>query len=169
MSLALGKSARKCSMSVFCQKSASIPIVVAAIGDAMAAGIVHSLAKPEGNVTSLTFLNTELSAKRIELLKVALPMMQRISVFNDLNSQASYLKETLAAAKGLGIQMQHIDLLLLRTSRRRLIRLGVGRRRRSRYWLHRSSMRIAVGWCGSLRNTDYPRFTKAASMRKPAA
>jgi ABC-type uncharacterized transport system substrate-binding protein len=31
-------------------------------------------------------------------------------VFNDPNSQASYLKETLAAAKGLGIQMQHIDL-----------------------------------------------------------
>ncbi len=95
MSLAIGKSARKSSMSVFCQKTASISIVVAAIGDAMAAGIVHSLAKPEGNVTSLTFLNTELSAKRIELLKVALPMMQRISVFNDMHSQVSYLKETL--------------------------------------------------------------------------
>jgi hypothetical protein len=36
-------SARKCSMSVFCQKTTSIPIVVAAIGDAKAAGIVHSV------------------------------------------------------------------------------------------------------------------------------
>ena len=43
MSLAIGKSARKCSMSVFCQKTTSIPIVVAAIGDAKAAGIVQSV------------------------------------------------------------------------------------------------------------------------------
>ena len=92
------------------QQTTSIPIVVASIGDAISAGIVHSLAKPEANVTGLTFLNTELSAKRIELLKEALPTLQRVALFNDLNSQGSYLEETLVAAKRLGIQVQRIDL-----------------------------------------------------------
>jgi putative ABC transport system substrate-binding protein len=92
------------------QQTTSIPIVVAAIGDAISAGIVHSLAKPEGNVTGLTFLNTELSAKRLELLKEALPTMRRVALFNDLNSQGSYLEGTLIAAKELGVQVQTIDL-----------------------------------------------------------
>jgi putative tryptophan/tyrosine transport system substrate-binding protein len=92
------------------QQTTSIPIVVASIGDAISAGIVHSLAQPEGNVTGLTFLNTELSAKRLELLKVALPTMRKVALFNDLNSQSSYLEETLAAAKGLGVEVQRLDL-----------------------------------------------------------
>jgi len=91
-------------------ETTSIPVVVAAIGDAVSARIVSNLAQPKGNVTGLTFLNTELSAKRLELLKEALPQLHHIAVFNDLNSQQSYLDETESAAKRLGLQLHRIDI-----------------------------------------------------------
>jgi putative ABC transport system substrate-binding protein len=83
---------------------------VAAIGDAVSAGIVRNLAQPNGNVTGLTFLNAELSAKRLELLKEAFPRIRRVAVLNDLNSQQSYFDETGRAAKALGVQLHRIDV-----------------------------------------------------------
>jgi len=91
-------------------ETASIPLVVASIGDAVSAGIVRNLAQPTGNVTGLTFLNTELSGKRLELLKEALPRLHRVAVFNDVNSQRSYLDETESAAERLGLQLHRIDM-----------------------------------------------------------
>ena len=88
----------------------TIPVVVASIGDAVSAGIVRNLAQPTGNVTGLTFLNTELSGKRLELLKEALPRLHRVAVFNDVNSQRSYLDETESAAARLGLQLHRVDL-----------------------------------------------------------
>jgi putative ABC transport system substrate-binding protein len=64
----------------------TIPIVVAVIGDAVATGLVQSLARPGGNVTGSTFFFPELNAKRIELLKEALPGVKRVAVLmNDAN------------------------------------------------------------------------------------
>jgi putative ABC transport system substrate-binding protein len=91
-------------------ETTNIPVVVAAIGDAVSARIVSNLAQPKGNVTGLTFLNIELSAKRLELLKEALPQLHHVAVFNDVNSQQSYLDETESAAKRLGLQMHRIDM-----------------------------------------------------------
>ena len=91
-------------------ETTTIPLVVAAIGDAVSAGIVRNLAQPKGNVTGLTFLNAELSAKRLELLKEALPRLSRVAAFNDVNSQQSYLDETERAAKRLGLQLHRIDI-----------------------------------------------------------
>ncbi len=91
-------------------QTTSIPVVVAAIGDAVSAGIVRNLAQPKGNVTGLTFLNNELSAKRLELLKEALPQLRRVAMFNDLNSQQSYIDETGRAAKALALQLDRIDI-----------------------------------------------------------
>lgn len=88
----------------------TIPVVVAAIGDAVSAGIVRKLAQPQGNVTGLTFLNTELSAKRLELLQVAFPKFRRVAVFNDLSSQQSYREQTEKAAEQLGLRLQRIDI-----------------------------------------------------------
>jgi putative ABC transport system substrate-binding protein len=58
----------------------TIPIVMAAVGDALVTRIVASLARPEGNVTGLTFFSSELVAKRFEIIKSAMPGAKRIGV-----------------------------------------------------------------------------------------
>jgi putative ABC transport system substrate-binding protein len=64
----------------------TIPIVMATSGDALATGLVASLSQPGGNVTGLTLLLTELSAKRLQLLKELSPRISRVgSLFNPLN------------------------------------------------------------------------------------
>ena len=55
------------------EATSTIPIVAGAVDDAVEQGFVASLAHPGGNVTGVSWLNTELSAKRLELLKEALP------------------------------------------------------------------------------------------------
>ena len=58
----------------------SIPVVMTLVGDALATGIVSNLARPGGNVTGMTFFLPELSAKRVELLKEALPGLSDVAV-----------------------------------------------------------------------------------------
>jgi putative ABC transport system substrate-binding protein len=58
----------------------TIPIVMAAAGDAAESGLVESLAHPGGNVTGLSFFLRELNAKRLELLKETLPRLARVGV-----------------------------------------------------------------------------------------
>jgi putative ABC transport system substrate-binding protein len=60
--------------------TATIPIVVANIGDPIAAGIVSNLARPGGNITGLSFFSPQISAKHIELLKELMPQLARIGV-----------------------------------------------------------------------------------------
>jgi ABC-type uncharacterized transport system substrate-binding protein len=62
----------------------TIPIVCAVVGDALASGVVSSLARPGGNVTGLTFFNPELAAKRLELFKEVLPDLTDVGIL--LNS-----------------------------------------------------------------------------------
>jgi putative tryptophan/tyrosine transport system substrate-binding protein len=62
------------------QATATIPIVVALLGDPVASGIVPSLARPGGNITGQSFFSPELAAKRIELLKELMPQVTRIAV-----------------------------------------------------------------------------------------
>jgi putative tryptophan/tyrosine transport system substrate-binding protein len=62
----------------------TIPIVMMGVGsDPVRAGFVESLARPGGNVTGLTALNTELGGKRLELLKEAVPKLVRVAVLYD--------------------------------------------------------------------------------------
>ena len=68
------------------EATTTIPIVIAITGDAVATGLVQSLARPGGNLTGSTFSFPELNAKRIEMLKEALPSLKRIAVLvNDDN------------------------------------------------------------------------------------
>src|SRR5262249_26839596 len=55
------------------QATSTIPIVLAAVGDPVAVGIVDSLARPGGNITGLTFFFVEICAKRGELIREAIP------------------------------------------------------------------------------------------------
>ncbi len=83
----------------------TIPIVMAATGDAVGYGFVQSLARPGGNITGMSFLNTELSAKRLELLKEALPKISRVAVLMHTTTEAEALGATEAAARLLRVQL----------------------------------------------------------------
>jgi putative tryptophan/tyrosine transport system substrate-binding protein len=61
------------------QATTTIPIVMTMSGDAVASGLVDSLARPGSNVTGSTFFSPELMAKRIELLKEAMPRASRVA------------------------------------------------------------------------------------------
>jgi ABC-type uncharacterized transport system substrate-binding protein len=61
----------------------TIPIVMAASGDPLGAGVVTGLARPGGNVTGLTALTAEVSGKRLQLLKEAIPGARRLAAVLD--------------------------------------------------------------------------------------
>jgi putative tryptophan/tyrosine transport system substrate-binding protein len=69
------------------EATTTIPIVMAVAGDAVATGLVASLARPGGNITGSTFFGPELSAKRLEMLKGAVPRLARVAVL--LNPDSS--------------------------------------------------------------------------------
>jgi len=66
--------------------TSTIPIVMAAIGDPVAIGAVASLARPGGNITGLSTLNTELESKRLEILKEIVPSLARVGVLTNATS-----------------------------------------------------------------------------------
>jgi len=70
------------------EATTTIPIVMAVGGDAVASGLVASLARPGGNITGSTFFGPELSAKRLEMLKSAVPRLARVAVL--LNPGSKY-------------------------------------------------------------------------------
>lgn len=84
----------------------TIPIVMGNVGDAVGQGFVTSLAKPGGNVTGLSSLNTELSAKRLALLKEAMPAVTRVAVLREAVGDVNPLRATEAAARSLGLTLQ---------------------------------------------------------------
>jgi putative ABC transport system substrate-binding protein len=56
----------------------TVPVVFTLVGDPIAAGLVRSLAEPEANVTGVSSLQTELAAKRVEILKMLVPSVRRV-------------------------------------------------------------------------------------------
>jgi putative ABC transport system substrate-binding protein len=88
--------------------TATIPIVMAAIGDPVGIGAVPSLARPGGNITGLSTFNTELESKRLEILKELVPDLARLGVLT--NATSAYAIDAVerlrrdAAAKGLTVQ-----------------------------------------------------------------
>jgi len=60
--------------------TSTIPIVVASVADPVGSGFVANLAHPGGNVTGLSLMATELSAKRLQLLKETIPRLTRVAV-----------------------------------------------------------------------------------------
>jgi putative ABC transport system substrate-binding protein len=94
------------------QATRTIPIVMTLVTDPVASGVVASLARPGGNVTGLSFMNPELSAKRLALLRELIPKVSRVAVFWSSSTQ-SYpllLRETEAAARALGMQLQVVEV-----------------------------------------------------------
>jgi len=91
------------------QATSSIPIVIApAAGDAVALGWIASLPRPGGNVTGLTDESVQLSAKRMQLLKEAVPKAALIAVLWNANDQGMTLRyrEIEKAARFLQVEVQ---------------------------------------------------------------
>jgi putative ABC transport system substrate-binding protein len=89
-----------------------IPIVVTGAGDPVATGLVDGLARPGGNMTGVTELGTELSAKRLEILRDALPALSRVAMLwnaADLGMTLRY-RSAEDAARVLGIKVQTVGV-----------------------------------------------------------
>ena len=97
------------------QATTTIPIVAVAMGDPVRDGFVASLARPGTNITGSTFLGPELVPKRLELLKEVLPKASRVAVlwhpgaFGE-GTLRDMVKETEAAARTLGVQLQFVEV-----------------------------------------------------------
>jgi putative tryptophan/tyrosine transport system substrate-binding protein len=92
--------------------TATIPIVMAIIGDPVAAGLVESLARPGGNATGFSIVAPDLSGKRLELLKEIVPEVSPVAVMlNPQNPQSQFeLKEMQAAARALGLELHGVQV-----------------------------------------------------------
>ena len=90
----------------------TIPIVMVTTVDPVATGLIDSLAHPGGNITGLTSLTRELSGKRLELFKEAVPKISRVGVLWDSNAPGPVLgfKEYEAAARALKIPLQSLEV-----------------------------------------------------------
>jgi ABC-type uncharacterized transport system substrate-binding protein len=87
----------------------TIPIVFVAGEDPVRLGLAASLARPGGNATGINFLNTELTAKRLELLRELVPAASRVAVLVDPNNAPgteSTLRDVEPAARAMGLQIQ---------------------------------------------------------------
>ncbi len=90
----------------------TIPIIFMQGSDPVADGLVASLARPGGNVTGITTLSSELTGKRLELLKETFPKVSRVAVLIRAANpaSASRLKEMEVAARALGVHLQPLEV-----------------------------------------------------------
>ncbi|MGB8586909.1 MAG: ABC transporter substrate-binding protein, partial [Pseudolabrys sp.] len=90
----------------------TIPIVFGGVGDPVGAGVVPSLSHPGGNVTGISILATELSAKRLEILKEIVPNAAPVAMFwNDTNpGMVLRAREAENAADKLKLNLQSIGV-----------------------------------------------------------
>jgi putative tryptophan/tyrosine transport system substrate-binding protein len=91
--------------------TSAIPIVFGVVSDPLAAGLVASLTLPGGNVTGVTPDNPDLSAKRVSILKEAIPSATRMAVLAnpDFPATPAMLAETRHGARVLGIGLQVLE------------------------------------------------------------
>jgi putative ABC transport system substrate-binding protein len=90
----------------------TIPIIMVASADPVGSGLVASLARPGGNLTGLSALAPELSGKRLQLLREALPGVVRVAVlWNPADpAKALELRELQMAARALGVQLHLLEV-----------------------------------------------------------
>ena len=92
--------------------TAQVPIVVVAMADPVGIGLAASLARPGGNVTGLSTLSAELSAKRLELLREIVPTLSRAAIiWADQNPAfALTVRQTEIAARSLGVSLHVVGV-----------------------------------------------------------
>ena len=90
----------------------TIPIVIGQVSDPVGLAFVDSLARPGGNITGLTTAASDISGKRLELVKETFPTITRVALLLDARNPGHklFLKDTAAAAPALGVQVQNLEL-----------------------------------------------------------
>ena len=90
----------------------TIPVVFAVVGDALGSGIVSTLARPEANVTGSTYFNPELAAKRLELLKEAMPGLTNVGILLNLANPMNepILPKMSQVAQSLRLELHQFDV-----------------------------------------------------------
>ena len=92
------------------QATKTVPIVIVTQADPVAAGFVHSLARPGGNITGLTRLTSELSGKRLELLQEAVPTVSRVGILSGGTRTDTAFQDYDRAARAFNITLQLLKL-----------------------------------------------------------
>src|SRR3954447_4244864 len=92
--------------------TATIPIVMAIIGDPVAVGLVNNLARPGGNLTGFSIVAPELGGKRLEMLREIVPNVSAVAVLlNSKNPQSqTELKEMRSAVQAMGLQLHPAEI-----------------------------------------------------------
>jgi len=90
----------------------TVPIVMVEVGDPVATGFVTNLSRPGGNVTGLTNMARDLTSKRLQLLKEAVPRATRIAVMMDPGDPvvAPQWRDAQSAARSLGLKLQRLEV-----------------------------------------------------------
>ncbi|PYN91488.1 MAG: hypothetical protein DMD91_34120, partial [Candidatus Rokuibacteriota bacterium] len=94
------------------RETQTIPIVMATSTDPVGTGFVASLARPGGNLTGLSNISPELSGKRLELLREAVPGLSRVAFLWNPDVRGAVLdyKETEGAARSLRLELQSVEV-----------------------------------------------------------
>jgi ABC-type uncharacterized transport system substrate-binding protein len=94
------------------QATTTIPIVMTVSGDAVATGLVASIARPGGNLTGSNFFYPELNAKRMELLKEVVPRARRMAAFANPDNPAvpGALRAMELMAQSLKMDLQVVEV-----------------------------------------------------------
>jgi putative ABC transport system substrate-binding protein len=94
------------------RETQTIPIVMANSSDPVATGFVASLARPGGNITGNSTISPELSGKRLELLKEAVPGLARVAFLWNPDVRGAVLdyQETERVSSSLGLQLQSVEV-----------------------------------------------------------
>src|SRR6266516_4119592 len=150
-----------------------VPIVMRAAADPVAVGLVESLARPGGNITGVTSLAADLSAKRLDVLKEFLPQLQRVAVIWEPNSAAGRdsMRETEMAARALRIDVEGFGVnrgprLNSPVSFNPLPQGGLTP---SMSWQARSLLAIGRVSSPSLAKLEYLTFIRSVRLSKPEA
>jgi putative tryptophan/tyrosine transport system substrate-binding protein len=94
------------------QATTTIPIVMISIGDPVGVGLVPSLARPGGNITGNTILGPDVGAKRLQILKEAIPTISRVAFLWNPDNASNVLqfREVQAAAPTLGMTIISVSV-----------------------------------------------------------
>jgi putative ABC transport system substrate-binding protein len=92
--------------------TATIPIVFTVVGAPVDAGLVANLARPGGNLTGFTVLSADITGKRLELFREAIPSMRSIVILTDPANPASVsiVQEARIAAGRLGLEVRLVEV-----------------------------------------------------------